>query len=1272
MALASGWVDLVVGMDMHLHLVPTPAGPVPTPLPQPYVGLVGHTVNEIVSSMFGPMKSLLKGRPEAPAGLVLINGMPATTTITLGMNLPLPHVPMPPGTAYVNPPDGEASFPMGALKIAFRGASAVRMGDMAMSCSDPIPMPTSRVVAIPKGVPVMIDGAPGLSVDAAIARWAASKLLRAAFREAIPTLRTVARLSGPRLRNLVGKARCFVAGHPVDVATGRVFTDAVDFSLPGPIPLVFERSYFSSWSHRDGPLGRGWSHSLDLALWFEGDLAVFRNGEGQEIVFVLPDGRDSVEIDQEVFEALSGDTLVRARDGWRVITARGIVHRFARVGPVDGDVWRVVRTTGRNPQVGLGYAYDAAGRLVAVNDCGGRIVKLQYDGQGRLAQLLGPHPTEPEAWVEVAGYAYTADGLLAEARDALGHPTRYAYDGGLMVEETDRNGVAFFWVYDGRGSGARCVRTWGLANGEAIHNQKLDYDAAGGTTLVTDSYGAKTLYKVNALGGIVEIIDALGGRTIREYDEALRLTAETDPLGNRTVHHYGTRGQLVTTVFPDGARVVMKHDPRRPELVTLRVDEMGAAWRYRYDSWGQLLEERGPEPDAWQLTEWEGGLVAAVVGAGGARTEVLERDRWGEPVLVRLPSGAHVRRELDRRGRVVATVDERGARRTFAYDAADRVVGVGEPDGNVRTITRDPLGSAIEVADRRQVTRFTYADANKLASRETGGAIQAFVHGREGELRAVRNENGEDHRFVYDPCLRVEREIGFDRRETRLERNAAGWTTKVTRTGAGIETTYGHDARGRVVAAKHSDGTWARYVFRKDGALIEATNHSATVRFVRDALGRVGKEIQDDVEVSSFYACGFRSRVDSSLGARMVVARDLLGNPTSIALGRDIPTGQVTFQHDPGELETGRALPGGVAVAWQRDASGRPARQDVTAGGRDVFAREYAWGVGDRLAQIADSRFGVSTFERDARGRLVGERRGDQVRRRDLDAAGNVGRGEGAAALAFDAAGNVVRKTEPGGAAWTYAWDSSGMLTEVVAPDGRRVRYAYDALGRRIRKSGGDVDARWIWDGDVILHELCSDRPPTTWYHEPESFTPLAKVTRAGTYHVVPDQIGAPTALFDGAGALAWQMQLDLFGVAQRTGSDPPLTDCPLRWPGQYRDDDTGLHYNRFRYYDPSLGQYLTPDPLGLVGGGAVYSYVDDPTVLIDPCGLVQMDPQVIRSSQRTGSDRVRHFPLLRGNDLNATLSRRRAREILTSALGGLAATGMQLVGAGSSHGCGR
>src|SRR5262249_52512123 len=152
--------------------------------------------------------------------------------------------------------------------------------------------------------------------------------------------------------------------------------------------------------------------------------------------------------------------------------------------------------------------------------------------------------------------------------------------------------------------------------------------------------------------------------------------------------------------------------------------------------------------------------------ANGARTQVVERDRWRNPTVVRLPSGGELRREHDRRGRCVATTNPYGATQAVTYDAADRVVGVAEPDGNVRTLAHDPRANLVELADRQQHVRMTYANFNKLASREEGGDTVRFVWGKEGELREIRNEKDQDYRFAYDPCLRLEREVGFDLQET--------------------------------------------------------------------------------------------------------------------------------------------------------------------------------------------------------------------------------------------------------------------------------------------------------------------------------------------------------------------------------------------------------------------------------------------------------------------------------------------------------------------------
>jgi RHS repeat-associated protein len=142
---------------------------------------------------------------------------------------------------------------------------------------------------------------------------------------------------------------------------------------------------------------------------------------------------------------------------------------------------------------------------------------------------------------------------------------------------------------------------------------------------------------------------------------------------------------------------------------------------------------------------------------------------------------------------------------------------------------------------------------------------------------------------------------------------------------------------------------------------------------------------------------------------------------------------------------------------------------------------------------------------------------------------------------------------------------------------------------------------RYVWDGNVVVHAATEGEPLITWEFEPNGFTPIAKVEGEKKYSVVTDHLGAPTALLDEAGNLAWNAQLDLYGVAHM---EVEKTTCQWRWPGQYDDAETGLYYNRFRYYDPISGSYISQDPIGLCGGLNAYAYTRDPSQWFDPFGL--------------------------------------------------------------------
>ncbi len=131
------------------------------------------------------------------------------------------------------------------------------------------------------------------------------------------------------------------------------------------------------------------------------------------------------------------------------------------------------------------------------------------------------------------------------------------------------------------------------------------------------------------------------------------------------------------------------------------------------------------------------------------------------------------------------------------------------------------------------------------------------------------------------------------------------------------------------------------------------------------------------------------------------------------------------------------------------------------------------------------------------------------------------------------------------------------------------------------------------------VHRTCA--PMMTWAHEPGSFSPLVHQVGRKRYAVVADHLGTPQMLIDEQGTVAWEAQLDVYGVPIEEEGEVAQ---PWRYPGQLFDEETGLCYNRHRYYDPETGRYISEDPIGLLGGLVLHGYVGDTLGWIDPFGL--------------------------------------------------------------------
>jgi RHS repeat-associated protein len=308
-------------------------------------------------------------------------------------------------------------------------------------------------------------------------------------------------------------------------------------------------------------------------------------------------------------------------------------------------------------------------------------------------------------------------------------------------------------------------------------------------------------------------------------------------------------------------------------------------------------------------------------------------------------------------------------------------------------------------------------------------------------------------------------------------------------------------------------------------------------------------------------------------------------------------------------------------------------------------AFQYSGSV-QRITERWDSSFGALAYEYDANGQLLSTSGGGRVVEKfAYDATGNAyqptpassyGPGNvlqrcGEIDYVWDGDGRLVEKVERRGTPderhWRYHWNGAGRLRRVEAPDGTEVEYAYDPFARRVakwvnrRNAAGDRRrvsfSRFLWDKDKVVHEIRESADERgdpvvhekTYCYDENRGHPLAEkedVVRGDRrdsgewfYHV-NDPIGTPEHMVDAAGTVACALTRTAWGRTTTTGR----ASTELRFAGQYDDVETGLHYNRYRYYDPDLGRFISSDPAGGLPDTNAYRYVINPINWVDPFGL--------------------------------------------------------------------
>lgn len=1028
-------------------------------------------------------------------------------------------------------------------------------------------------------------------------------------------------------------------GSPVNPVLGAKLLSGeedLDFSLPGPLPLNWQRSYRST-NVRAGWFGQGWGSPLEVCLELAADASgrvvdrvhyVDAFGRRFDFPALVPGG--------EAYLAAEQYTLRRAQDGQYLLeSAQGLTYWFGV--PVGGTHLLVAITDRNGNAIRIERpAADHAHEPVRVFCSGRQVLELHFQ-DGRLTRVVEVRVADGVArGVTLASYSHAKSRQLSAVLDRAGQCLRrFEYNSdGLMQMQRHAEQFEAYYNYAGTGAQSRVVRHWDNVG------RAWTFDYLVDSTKVTDHLGRTEVYHFDARRRWTGYTNQAGQFTRRAIDRDGNLRAIIDPAGRATETRFDERANPVAMLDAQGAVTQIEWHPVWALPLAI-IDPLGNATRYDYDERGNLIAETDPTGAKTSYRLDERGLVVGVVDAHGGEKKLSYNDA-GQVTSYTDCSGHTTTFRYDTNGWLLAAVAPNGETGSYVYDAAGHVVKQTLPDGVSETYENDVLGRMLSVTSAQGArTTFSYEADGLVAQRvDALGHTLRYQYDTARRLLALVNENGARYTFAYDELDRVREETRFD----------------------GTRSLYRYDEGSQLIEQVDAPGTpeavSLHYVRDAVGRVLERATHQTRLRYVYDQVGQVVQAVSlhSGVKVDRQYdAAGRVIEECVTAGARSFSTRyeyDPLGNLLQTILPDGTRLGTLYYgsghahqlrlndqaisdiERDVLHREISRTQ-GPVTVNRVFDAGGRLVRQHAQGpaapGGVPLMDMRYQFDASGRMCGSVD-RGRALAFAYDAVDQLIGfneERFAFDPAHNLLPAGGPAGGTGGRLEnnrltvfedkrYRYDEHGRVVEKRIGAHTTIHLKWDDLNCLVESSSDGPQGVlttHYLYDAFGRRVAKRNARGTTWYVWDGERLAQQL-GDVAEQTFLYEPGSFVPFAQSAswakgQGSLYYYQCDQIGLPREMLDAQGQQAWFGNYHAWGrLASQQGAVaiPGLSESamqPLRWQGQYFDEETGLHYNRFRYYDPDAGRFVTPDPIGLEGGFNQYAYAPNPVEWFDPLGLV-------------------------------------------------------------------
>nr|WP_145088883.1 RHS repeat-associated core domain-containing protein [Anatilimnocola aggregata] len=835
--------------------------------------------------------------------------------------------------------------------------------------------------------------------------------------------------------------------------------------------------------------------------------------------------------------------------------------------------------------------YDEAGNLLTVTDALGRVTTNEYDILGRLIRVTQPDPDDyGPLGAMITEYAYDKVGNLVTLTAPGGAVTSYEYDAlnrKTRVTSPDPDGV-------------------GPLDSPVT---EYVYDVAGQLLSVTDPLDRVTEYDYDGLGRLVLVTlpDPDGGGPLAApeisyvYDAAGRKLSETDPLGNTTEYAYDLLDHMIelTQADPDGGGPLTSpvsewlYDDAGQLLES--TDALSNVTSYTYDQLGRTLGVTQPDPD----------------GVGGASAPVTSYtyDAVGNRLTVTSPLSKVTTYVYDNLYRNTSVTDPLTGVTSFEYDAVGNRLSLTDPEENTTTWQFDALNRVVLETNELSATRtFEYSQAGDLTAK-----VDRLARRTEYEYDALHRRTAEKW---YDGVSLV-RTIGF-------EFDAASQLTEASDPAA--INVYNYDLLGRVTQevqtfAGFTDTLTFDYEFDAAGNRTESrwnfgTTEEITSEFEYDAQNRLKQLTRESDEEASFWH-------------RVAFSYNKLGQYTELN----------RFVGD-------NTTPIGVAdTAYSYDDLNRLTGILHTTGLTTWAGYDYTYDAASRILSIDSFLDGLSEYDYDDTDQLVGaDHTGSTDETYDYDANGNRVTGyttgdnnqllsDGTYSYTYDAEGNRATRTNISTSYVTeYTWDHRNRLVAVTEKDDldnvlSTVENSYDVFNRWIRRSVDSdgpgiataVDSYFAYEGTQLTTEFSGDDGSDishiySWGQNTDEL--IADITHGSTPNFgLTDHLGTPRdfVAYDSLLTTTVDTGHHIYNAFGTLTFSTGITSF-LGYTARPFEITIGLQYNLNRWYDATVGRWVSEDPIGFDGGTEnlrEYAY-NNALSNTDPTGLIPPNPGVI------------------------------------------------------------